>query len=156
VSKTLKRRDKLFEVEGYRNTPPAAKQGKRKSRMEISDKMLLAGPPPITPAVDSSKFPFELLPPEIFQKILSCLCYRSLIAFSCTNRYLHNAVNPQTASQEDKRAFVRHAEMYFPQHFPIQDEDWPSQISENSTGNDRTGNFACYSCFRVRGFEHLL
>lgn len=101
-------------------------------------------------------FPFERLPPEILHNILSCLCYEALIAFSCTSGYLHNAVNPQIASEEDKRAFVRNAEMYFLQHFPIQDEDWPDGISENSPGNDRTGNFACYSCFRVRGSEHFL
>lgn len=113
------------------------------------------GPPPMTPVVDSSKFPFERLPPEIFQNILSCLSYKSLIAFSCTNRYLHKEVNPQIASQDDKHAFVQHAEMCFPQHFPIQDDDGSGQILENPTGNSRTGKFACYSCFRVRGSEHF-
>ena len=70
-------------------------------------------------------------------RLLLHLDYQSLIALSQVNRQLHQAIDPQIASKEDKFGFVMKAERDFSQHFPKDESGWP-------------GNFACYYCFRVR------
>ncbi|SPO06128.1 uncharacterized protein DNG_08817 [Cephalotrichum gorgonifer] len=93
----------------------------------------------------SYRFNFERLPPELQREILSRLDYQSLIALSCTNRYLNQTVDPaHLADPADKFAFVMRAENYFPRHFPVVVQ-----------GQERPGNFACYVCFRVRGPAHF-
>ena len=75
-------------------------------------------------------------------RFLLHLDYQRLIALSQVNRHLHETVDPQIASEEDKFTFVINAEKYFPQHFPDEDDERP-------------WNFACYYCFRVRGHERF-
>lgn len=88
-------------------------------------------------------FKFQHLPAELQLHILSYLDYPSLIALSCTNRFFNEIIYPQGAPEQDKIAFVLHAEKNFRKHFPNEDKDWP-------------GNFGCYACFRVRGPELFL
>ncbi|KAL5622098.1 hypothetical protein BROUX41_006043 [Berkeleyomyces rouxiae] len=87
---------------------------------------------------------FDKLPRELNDMIFSLLDYKSLISLSQVNTSLNRIVDPQVAPAADKFAFVMAAENYFPRHWPkfTDDEEHP-------------GNFACYSCFRVRGPEHF-
>ncbi|KAL1898632.1 hypothetical protein Cpir12675_001836 [Ceratocystis pirilliformis] len=87
---------------------------------------------------------FARLPRELNDMIFSLLDYKSLIRLSQTNTLLNSIVNTQIAPAHEKLAFVMSAEMHFSQHWPkcTDDEEHP-------------GNFACYTCFRVRSPIHF-
>lgn len=87
---------------------------------------------------------FQRLPTEILLGIFHQLDYQSLIYLAGSDRFLHQAVDPQIATSFDKLAFVMRAERDFPQNFP-----------RYIQGQEHPGRFACYSCCRVRGPEHF-
>ena len=89
-----------------------------------------------------------LLPAEVVRRIIPDLGYLDLIRLSSVNRDLFYNKELRGAldrcPEEEKAACVLEAENNFKQHWP----------GKKSRGNE-AGNFGCFYCFRVRGFEQF-